>query len=213
MMTTPMPAPVEEVYEFLTKEVTWLHARWVIFEQLYNKSPLRLELLNEAAPSFFHLLQDMMFDDMLLWLSRLTDPAPRKASLLQLQKRLESHGNAKLAAETKIVLEKLIKTVEAIRAQRDNHIAHYSLEQAVGSKVTKLPDVDYQSILQSLSIVREYMNLIEAHYHGPIQGYEHFVWQDDGDTLVLLLKWAISHKEMICAQEISAFAKDRWSNA
>jgi len=53
---------VEEVYEFLKKEITWLHARWIIFEQLYNKSPLRLDLLNESAPSFFHLLQLMLLN-------------------------------------------------------------------------------------------------------------------------------------------------------
>ena len=93
------------MYEFLKNEVTWLHARWVVFEQLYNKSPLTLELLNETAPSFFHLLQLLMFDDPQLSLSRLTDPAPLKASLLQLQKRLESHANAKLAATAKETLE------------------------------------------------------------------------------------------------------------
>jgi hypothetical protein len=208
-----MPFTVEEVYAFLMKEVTWLHARWIMFEQLYNKSPLRLDLLNEAAPSFFHVLQLLMFDDMQLCLSRLTDPAPHKASLLQLQKRLESNGNAKLAAKSKIVLDKLMKTVDAIRDQRDNHIAHYSLEQAINSGAEKLPDVDYQSVLTSLSLVREYMNLIEDHYHGLMQGYEHFAWQDDGDTIVLLLKWALSHKERLLAQEVSVFEKDKWSDA
>jgi len=51
-MKQPIPALVEEVYEFLKKEVTWLHGRWIIFEQLYNKSPKRIELLSEAASTF-----------------------------------------------------------------------------------------------------------------------------------------------------------------
>jgi hypothetical protein len=213
MTATPMPSTVEEVYAFLTKEVTWLHARWILFEQLYNKSTLRLDLLNEAAPSFFHVLQLLMFDDMQLSLSRLTDSAPQKASLLQLQKRLESNGNAKLAAKTEIVLDTLMKTVDAIRGQRDKRIAHYSLEQAINSCAEKLPAVDYQSVLVSLSLVREYMNLIEDHYYGLTQGYEHFAWQDDGDTIVLLLKWALNHKERLLAQEVSAFETDKWSGA
>ncbi|MEO8523639.1 MAG: hypothetical protein ABI460_02855 [Caldimonas sp.] len=62
-MIQPIPPLVEQVYEFLKKEVQWLYARKVIFDQLYCKGQLRLELLDEAAPSFFHMLQLMMYDD------------------------------------------------------------------------------------------------------------------------------------------------------
>jgi hypothetical protein len=202
-MNQPLPPYVEEVYEFLKNEVTWLHARWVVFEQLYNKSPLRLELLNETAPSFFHLLQLLMFDDLQLSLSRLTDPAPFKASLLQLQKRLESHANAKLAATAKETLESLTKAVEAIRGRRDNQIAHYSLQQATSPHAERLPDVYHQNVTQCLQIVRDYMNLIELHYHGKRQGYEYFAWQDDADTLATVLKWGIRHRDLMLAQEVS----------
>ena len=65
-MTQQIPPVVADVYEFLKNEVAWLHARWSVFEQLYNESPLRIELLNECAGSFFYLLQLMMFDDVQL---------------------------------------------------------------------------------------------------------------------------------------------------
>lgn len=68
-----MPPQVKEVFEFLKNEVTWLYARWIVFEQLYRKSDLRLELLNEAGSSFFRMLQLMMYDDMQLALAKLTD--------------------------------------------------------------------------------------------------------------------------------------------
>src|SRR5687767_7757030 len=98
-MSQPISPYVEELYEFLKNEVTWLHARWVIFEQLYRRGDLRLNLLNEAGPSFFHLLQLIMYDDIQLALAKLTDDRRDTASLLQLQKRLDSHANNKLAAE------------------------------------------------------------------------------------------------------------------
>lgn len=212
-MTPPIPPVVEELYEFLKKEVTWLHARWIIFDQLYNKGAVRLELLNEAGSSFFHMLQLMMYDDMQLWLARLTDPAPAKASLLQLQRRLDSHGNAKLAATAKRVLDKLLVSVEAIRKNRDNLIAHYSLDQATNPHAQKLPDVYYTDVVESLRLVREYMNLIEQHYHDSEEGYEYFTWQDDGDTLVTVLKWGIRFREKIVAKEIFMEEKDKWSDA
>jgi hypothetical protein len=212
-MSEPIPSHVEQLYEFLKTEVQWLHARWVIFEQLYSKGALRLDLLNEAAPSFFHMLQLMMYDDMQMGLARLTDPAPNKASLLQLQKRLESHANAKLAVNTKIVLDELMRLVQPIREHRNQLLAHYSLDHAIEKAVAKLPDVYYQDILASLALVRDYMNLIEFHYHDCHQGYEHFVWQDDGDSLVTLLRWALRHREELMSAEIAFEPKDKWSDA
>jgi hypothetical protein len=212
-MTPPIPPYVEEVYEFLKKEVTWLHARWIIFDQLYSKGELRLELLNEAGSSFFHMLQLMMYDDMQLSLARLTDPAPLKASLLQLQKRLDSHGNAKLAATAKPVLNNLLKSVEAIRKNRDNLIAHSSLDQATNPHAEKLPDVYYQDVVECLRLVREYMNLIELHHYDGEQGYEHFVWQDDGDNLVTVLKWGIRHRETLKTKGFFEEKRDKWSDA
>jgi hypothetical protein len=187
----PIPPYVEELYEFLKKEIWLLHSRWIIFEQVYGKGDLRLQLLNQAGPSFFHMLQWLMYDDMQLGLAKLTDDRRDTASLVQLHKRLEKHADNKLVERAGAILEKLVASVEAIREQRDNHIAHYSLNQATNAHAEKLPDVYYTDIVNALELVREYMNLIELHYHHPwTQGYEHFVSEDDGDTLVNVLRWA-----------------------
>jgi hypothetical protein len=212
-MKQQIPAFVEELYEFLKKEVTWLHGRWIIFEQLYNKSPLRIDLLNEAADSFFYVLQFMMLDDVQLSLGRLTDPAPGKASLLQLQKRLESHANAGLAANAKKALAELMQSVEPIRTRRDKLIAHYSLEQATKQHAEQLPDIYYRDLNESLRLVRDYMNLIEHHYHDTVQGYEHFILQSDGDSLVTVLKWGLRYRDHLLAQKVHLEPKDKWSDA
>ena len=212
-MPQAIPPYLGELYEFLKKEVTWLHARWIIFDQLYSKGDPRLELLNDAGSSFFHMLQLMMYDDMQLWLARLTDDRRDTASLLQLQKRLESHGNAKLATTAKPVLEELLKLVDAIRENRDGMLAHYSLDQATNPQAKKLPDVYYTDVVRSLELVRQYMNLIEMHYHDCEQGYEHFVWQDDGDNLVTLLKWGLRYREILKTKGFFEEKRDKWSDA
>jgi hypothetical protein len=213
MTQQQMPHFVEEIYEFLKKEITWVHARWSIAEQLYNKSALRVDLLNEAAPEFFYILQLMMLDDLQLSLARLTDPAPGKGSLLQLQKRLESHGNAVLATTAKEVLATLVTKVDPIRARRDNLIAHYSLNHATNEQAAKLPDVYYADVSECLKLFREYMNKIADHYHGITDAYEHIILQSDGDTLATVLKWGMRHKRWLLAKDIYIEPKDKWSDA
>ena len=210
----PIPPYIEELYEFLKKEIWLLHSRWITFAQLYRKGDLRLELLNEVGSSFFHMLQWLLYDDLQLGLAKLTDDRHDTASLVQLQRRLDKHADSQLAKRAGAVLQRLVGSVDAIRKQRDNVIAHYALDQATNAHAEKLPDVYYTEIVAALELVREYMNLIELHYHPPFtQGYEHFISEDDGDTLVTVLRWGIRHRDWMMAQSVFIEPKDKWTGA
>ena len=63
-----------EFYIELDNEVSWLHAKYTIFRQLYATSQGRIDLFSNMAPSFFRILYNVLIDDILLSLSRLTDP-------------------------------------------------------------------------------------------------------------------------------------------
>jgi hypothetical protein len=58
----------------LWQEVAHLHAKWLEYVELFGSKPSRIDLLNRAAPAFFRTVQDVFWEDMLLHLSRLTDP-------------------------------------------------------------------------------------------------------------------------------------------
>src|SRR5574337_1133258 len=62
------------LYNVLTNEVAWVHAKWTQYQQLYAHSPERITLLNETAGHFFGIIQDALFEDVILHLARLTDP-------------------------------------------------------------------------------------------------------------------------------------------
>src|SRR6266542_725941 len=66
------------VFFGLRNECVLLHWKWQEFVVLFGTKPERIELLNEAAGSFFWIVQDTLWDDVLLRISRLTDP-PRSA--------------------------------------------------------------------------------------------------------------------------------------
>lgn len=64
-----------ELYSALWQEVAWVHSKWAEYVQLFGVKESRIDLLNRAAPRFARLLQDSLWEDVLLHIARLTDPA------------------------------------------------------------------------------------------------------------------------------------------
>ena len=62
------------VFHELHNQFYWLQFKWQQYVELFGTSPARIDLLNEAAASFFHHLQDALWVDLLIHISRLTDP-------------------------------------------------------------------------------------------------------------------------------------------
>ncbi len=80
--------------EILTNDLIWARYYYNEYKKLYAVSELRVSLLNEIAPSFFRLIQDMLWDQMILSLARLTDPYVKGSN-----RNLSAHVLQKLATE------------------------------------------------------------------------------------------------------------------
>src|ERR1700758_1844292 len=59
----------------LREEADWLQQKWDGFRELFGSGPDRIDLLNIVASNFFFTLHRFMFEDAMLHLCRLTDPA------------------------------------------------------------------------------------------------------------------------------------------
>jgi hypothetical protein len=59
----PLPREIEDIWNFLHREVTWLHGRWRMYRQLYGTSEARVDALNRVAPTFFATLQNILVDE------------------------------------------------------------------------------------------------------------------------------------------------------
>jgi hypothetical protein len=68
-----MGADLGTVYNALWNDAVWLHAKWNLYRQLYAHSPERVALLAKVAGHFFGVIQDAVFEDVLLNLARLND--------------------------------------------------------------------------------------------------------------------------------------------
>jgi hypothetical protein len=69
-----MGEPLGSQYAELWQDIAHLHLTWLEFVELFGKKKSRIELLNNAAPQFFHLVQTKMWEAVLL--SR-ASPTPR----------------------------------------------------------------------------------------------------------------------------------------
>jgi hypothetical protein len=215
IIMSQMPASIDEVFQELKTEITWLHARWIIYRQLFAHSPQRINLLNECAFAFFYTIQDILLGDVQIALSKLTDPARTRGhdnlSLEQLQSRVEAYGEPRLQATLRQILDDLHQKCQPFRTWRNKRLAHLDLTTTMQSMLNPLPGISRQMVEEALELVRRYMNTIQIHYLNGETGYEHFIMTGtDGEALISMLKYGLRYEELVEERQVPL---NDWQNA
>jgi|SRR3989339_1566052 len=214
-----IPHAIDEIFQELKKEITWLHGRWVIYKQLFDHSEKRIELINECASTFFYVIQDVLLGDIQVVLSKLTDPARfgkhDNLSFEQLQLRVETQGEKNLSADLRKLLDELHNKCQSFRHWRNKRLAHLDLTTAMKSSFNPLPRISIQMIQEALELTREYMNTIQRHYMDSETGYDLFFMRSDGEALISILKFGLRYLEMEREGTISwdEWNKSEWQDA
>ena len=137
-MTLELPGGPEDSFRELWNDIAWLHRRWDAYKKLF-RSQERVKLLNQTAPDFFHLIQKVLADDVLLAVARLLDPASTgnkpNLTLARLALEIEGLGEHALADEIDIAREQLRTRCSSILQTRNKSLAHRDYDTAVGSTV------------------------------------------------------------------------------
>lgn len=224
MSTAPaasnIPAPILPIYEALRKEVTWLHARWLIYRELYGESQRRIDLLNASAGFFFYVVEEVLRDEVQVCLSKLTDPASKgrahkNLSLEQLYEGLNAHGDVVIALRCRAILDRLLAECETFRERRNKELAHLDLPTALKQVSTPIPGVSRQMVEDALRSVRELMNAVEVYYDDSETGYEHFVSTSGADALLAVLREGLRYEDLIQQRVLphDDMFKGEWSDA
>jgi AbiU2 len=129
---------------------------------------MRVDLLNEAAPTFFGMVQKVLWEDMLLHISRLTD-AP--ASGMDKDKENLTIRNLPCLVKDraiKVDLHKLVNTAEekvkSIRDWRNHLIAHCNLDLAINNGSRPLAPADKAQVREAMHAIREVLTGLEQRY-------------------------------------------------
>ncbi|MEW6140367.1 MAG: hypothetical protein AB1733_19275 [Thermodesulfobacteriota bacterium] len=215
-----VPEAIRDVFNELKKEVQWLHARWLIYRQLFGHSERRIELLNESASVFFFVIEEVLVDEVQVSLSKLTDPARTRRhenlSLEQLHERVCELDGQGLSSRLREILDNLHEQCRGFRIRRNRRLAHLDLRTGLQQGATPLPGVSREMIAGALSLVRDYMNTIEGHYCESETGYENVIMtRQDGEALVLRLRNGLRYSELVRNGTISRqdWLEDEWRDA
>lgn len=149
----------------LWNEVVWLHFKWGEYIEMFGTKSSRLELLNETAPSFFRMLQDMWWRDILLHLATITDP-PKSAGKPNLTIRRLDHlvDDPKTAKMVKKQIDDVVGATDFCRDWRNRRIAHRDFDLAISENPVPLKPANRKKIEDVLRKIVAVMNTIEMHY-------------------------------------------------
>ena len=141
----------DQLFESIDKCVAKLAYRWKLYGELFDSGQDNIDLLNASSASVFGLLQELMLDDVILTLCRLTDPAAsgggkdkENASINQLVKVSRSTADPAIAAEIDASVDRLDKLVKSLKIHRSKAVAHADLQHSLNAET--LPSITYDEL-------------------------------------------------------------------
>lgn len=160
-----------QLFHELESEVWWLHHKWNEFKELFGKEQERMDLLNEVASNFFYLVHQVLYENVMLSLCRLTDPPESRSRQLRRKVRnltflclsdLISDPSLRVAAEA--AAQQIRQKSEFARDWRDRRLAHIDLMTLRNSHPLPLPVVDAKHVDDALQSIGDLFDLLYKHY-------------------------------------------------
>ena len=162
-----------ELHDDLFTEVAWLHLKWAHYRELFVESSEQTALFNRIAPLFFARLDDILFDDIILHISRLTDPPvytqktnqrKQKHYRLSLKCLVELIPNDGLRKQVGQEVGSLCAMSDIARDWRHRLLAHCDLLTVRDQNPRPRPGASRHDIEEILASMRRVMNLVYAHF-------------------------------------------------
>ena len=161
------------LYYALWQEVVWLHTEWGEYVELYGTKPGRIALLNEAAPSFFRLVQDGLFETTILKIARLTDPSKSvgkpNLSIRQLPALITDE---RLRDKVNTLIETAERAAAFSRDWRNRRFAHRDLYLSLGLASEPLGVATREKVQASIETIAAPLNAVSTHYLSSTTAFE-----------------------------------------
>ena len=152
--------------------------------------------MNLAAPAFFAELQQLLWDDILLHLCRLTDP-PKSAGKANLTVAcvLPLISDADLSSRVSDLFKQVKEKTEFAREWRNRRLAHQEFPFAPEAGSRSLSPGSRQDVEEALGTIRGMVNCIEVHYMKSSVLYDHGIEALGGvDALLNCLEKGVEEK-------------------
>lgn len=162
------------IYAELVQELCSIYLIWGQYKILYGTKETRVDLLNQASGSFFRIVQDCLFDQVLLSISRMTDqPSIRGHQTLTVQRLADLVPDATLADTVKAKVALALKAEEFCRDWRNKRIGHNNLEHRLDPSAKPLKDATRLKVDAALAALANVLNALASHYLDSETAFEH----------------------------------------
>ncbi len=173
------------VFNELSNELAWLYIKWNQYVELYGTKSTRIDLTNQAAPLFFRIVEDALWEDTILHIAKLTDP-PKSAgkdnlTILLLPKLVEKD---EIASSIASLCSTAVTKADFCRDWRNRHIAHIDLQLAMKEGAAPLLAASRAKVKECLTAIAEVVNSLARRY---LNSTIMFDWPDDHRGAVDLL--------------------------
>lgn len=160
-----MGSELGAIYNALWQQLAWLHGKWGEYVDLFGTRESRVTLMNEAAPRFFRIVQDSLFDDVLIHVARLTDP-PKSSGRDNLTiQRLPPLVGIAVRPDVEAKTAAALTTCAFARDWRNRRIAHGDYELALDLPRAKpLTPTSRQMVREALESLCGVINAVGLHY-------------------------------------------------
>ena len=179
------------LFHELWNEVAWLYTKWEEYIELFGKTPSRIDLLNQSAPMFFWIVQDSLWENVLLHITRLTDP-PISGKKSSGKKNLSIQCLSILVDEEikEIISKQINNAIEKsnfCRDWRNRHIAHRDLKLAMGEQVKPLIPASRAMVRDALDSIAKVLNTISEYYMKSTIGFDSINGSGGAEDLLYVL--------------------------
>ncbi|HWF83597.1 MAG TPA: hypothetical protein VG222_02055 [Vicinamibacterales bacterium] len=155
----------------ISKSASWqwgssldsLQIKWCEFTALFLADAI--DLLNQSASTFFYLVKQMMFNDAMLHLSRLTDPGVQNGfENLSIRRLSDLISDVGLKQQVVPAVAAAVTATAFARSWRDKRLAHSDTLSIQGQATVAQPDVEARNVATGIESVRAVVSLVAAHY-------------------------------------------------
>jgi AbiU2 len=181
-----MGKPLGEVYHYLWQELVMLYAKWFEFTELFGTKPSRINLLNEAAPYFFRMVQDVLWEDIILGIARITDSSKRLGKdNLTINKIPGLINNEEFKEKIVSLIDKSKDATSFCRDWRNRRLAHLDLLLRTERGTKELEIASRVKTKTALDSIAEVINAVSSKYNDSTTAFE-YSGNGPGNALSLL---------------------------
>lgn len=173
----------------LHREVIELHIVWQQYRQLFGEDAETIEVLNNTAGLFFQVIQEELWDSVLLRIATLTDSSEmRGRKNLSLRALPALMPNDELKSELKLLCDEALSEAQFAREHRNKRIAHNDHDYHLSGVAAPLSGISRLKVESMLDAIRNVMSFVQTNLRDVDCRYEIFVDHSGARLLVHKLR-------------------------